>query len=190
MVAPSGGAGSDERIAHWLCHNFTDGLVRASARALHKRHHHQIDDLVQEALHLGWLNYRNGAIASLCACSFEDIDDDITRQCRAYLLTILTRLISRFVRRQHWLLATPDNIDIASTQPQPSAICSATEESERLRSALDLLPYEHRVPLCLFYFEEMSYEQIADALEISIGTVKSRIFRAKQRLRELLPELE
>ncbi len=53
-------------------------------------------------------------------------------------------------------------------------------------AALSQLDEHFRAPLALFYFEHHSYAEIADVLEIPIGTVMSRIRRGKDRLRNLL----
>jgi RNA polymerase sigma-70 factor (ECF subfamily) len=67
----------------------------------------------------------------------------------------------------------------------PSAV--QVEELKRdLRNAIDQLSEEARAAFTLRFFEGLSYKEIADALECSIGTVMSRIFYARQRLRELL----
>jgi RNA polymerase sigma-70 factor (ECF subfamily) len=55
---------------------------------------------------------------------------------------------------------------------------------ERLQSALDELPPEYKLVVTMFYFEEASYKAIAEALEIPIGTVMSRLARAKSQLRK------
>lgn len=55
---------------------------------------------------------------------------------------------------------------------------------EELSRFLAELPEEFRVPLVLFYFEDMSYREIATALELPIGTVMSRLSRAKTHLRQ------
>ena len=57
---------------------------------------------------------------------------------------------------------------------------------ERLVRALDQLPSEYKTALLLWAVEEFSYKEIADALEIPIGTVMSRLHRARQRLMEML----
>ena len=61
-------------------------------------------------------------------------------------------------------------------------------DSELLQQALGRLPDEARAILVLFFFEDCSYKQIADSLEVPLGTVMSRLSRAKQRLRRELTE--
>jgi RNA polymerase sigma-70 factor, ECF subfamily len=60
------------------------------------------------------------------------------------------------------------------------------EAREVLERALQGLPAEQRAVFALRTFEELSYREIADALGISIGTVMSRLSRARERLREAL----
>ncbi len=57
---------------------------------------------------------------------------------------------------------------------------------ERLVQALDDLPEEYRTVLVLWAVEDMPYQEIADALDIPIGTVMSRLHRARRRLAERL----
>ena len=61
-------------------------------------------------------------------------------------------------------------------------------DSERLQQALNDLPEAFRSPVILFYFEEFSYRDIAEQMDLPIGTVMSRLARAKAHLRgRLLP---
>ena len=64
----------------------------------------------------------------------------------------------------------------------------AGAEQARLREAIALLPEEQRDALILTQLEGLSYERTAQLLGVSEGTVKSRINRAKARLREMLTE--
>ncbi len=61
-----------------------------------------------------------------------------------------------------------------------------TFDGERLQKALNEMPDEFRLVLVMFYFEECSYKEIAEELELPIGTVMSRLSRAKARLRAAL----
>jgi RNA polymerase sigma-70 factor (ECF subfamily) len=63
-------------------------------------------------------------------------------------------------------------------------------DRERLQQALDELPPDFRLVLVMFYFEDCSYRQMADALKLPIGTVMSRLARAKRYLRAKLFEPE
>ena len=56
-------------------------------------------------------------------------------------------------------------------------------EPAQLQEALGELPEEFRTPLLLFYFEEFSYREIAEQLHVPLGTVMSRLARAKAHLR-------
>jgi RNA polymerase sigma-70 factor (ECF subfamily) len=59
---------------------------------------------------------------------------------------------------------------------------------EQLVRALEALPEDYRAVMLLWAVEELSYKEISDALEIPIGTVMSRLFRARQRLAGQLKE--
>lgn len=63
-------------------------------------------------------------------------------------------------------------------------------DSDELQRALDQLPDDYKMVVMMFYFEHCSYKQIADRLELPIGTVMSRLARAKQKLRSDLHERE
>jgi|GEM_PF-83237 len=74
-------------------------------------------------------------------------------------------------------------ISAPSQQLERHEIASITEE------VLDELPEVFRTTLVLREFEEMSYQDIADLLGVSIGTVESRLFRARARFKEALVRL-
>jgi RNA polymerase sigma-70 factor (ECF subfamily) len=59
-------------------------------------------------------------------------------------------------------------------------------DGEQLQNALNSLPEEFRSPLILFYFEEFSYKEIAEQMDVPVGTVMSRLARAKAFLRQRL----
>lgn len=65
-------------------------------------------------------------------------------------------------------------------------------DGDQLQAALGELPEGFRTPVILFYFEEFSYRDIADQMGVPVGTVMSRLARAKAHLRARLgrPEVE
>jgi RNA polymerase sigma-70 factor (ECF subfamily) len=65
---------------------------------------------------------------------------------------------------------------------------SASDRAEQLEQALHRLPDHQRVPLVLFHFEELSYDEIANTLGVSLGKVKTDIHRGREALRRLLTD--
>lgn len=59
-------------------------------------------------------------------------------------------------------------------------------DSGRVMEALARVEENYRLPLTLFYLDDLSYKEIAETLEIPIGTVMSRLSRGKTQLRQLL----
>jgi RNA polymerase sigma-70 factor (ECF subfamily) len=70
--------------------------------------------------------------------------------------------------------------------PLASAELERAERQERIEQALARLPDHQRVPLVLFHFEDLSYQEIATALGVSLGKVKTDIHRAREVLRQEL----
>lgn len=76
--------------------------------------------------------------------------------------------------------------DRASDAPSPEKLYQSKQIDEALRESLEKLSPKLRAIIILKEIEELSYEEIADALEISMGTVKSRIARAREELQKLM----
>ena len=75
----------------------------------------------------------------------------------------------------------PDNLDAVTRPTQHDRL-----ELEALAESLDLLTDEHREVILLVGLEEMSYAETAGVLDIPVGTVMSRLSRARIRLKELM----
>lgn len=76
--------------------------------------------------------------------------------------------------------------DPADDSPGTEEQVVAKDERQRLREAIALLPEDQREALILTQLEKVPYEEAARALGVSEGTVKSRVNRAKARLKEIL----
>jgi len=77
-----------------------------------------------------------------------------------------------------------------ATQTTPESILLARVELETIQQALESLPVHHREVILLCDLEEMSYQEIGQTLSIPIGTVMSRLSRARKAMRSLLTARE
>ena len=77
---------------------------------------------------------------------------------------------------------------IPDAAPSPQALTERAELREQVEAALGALSPEHREILLLREMQQLSYEEIARALSLDTGTVKSRISRARRNLRRILLE--
>ena len=133
--------------------------------------HDDAQDLVQEALlrvRTGLERYEPGSL-------------------EGWLARIVTNVFLDDVRRRQRRPADalPDDPDRVLPE-SPSAEEASAELSEDLQAALASLPVEFRVPVVLCDVADQSYEQIAVALDVPLGTVRSRIHRGRRLLRTAL----
>ena len=108
---------------------------------------------------------------------------DETR-AKAWLFSILRNAYLHRLRSSKKEKQVPlDGIgEVAERSPEPLPIV----DSAQLQKALDELPEAFRTPVILFYFEEFSYRDIAEQMDVPLGTVMSRLARAKTFLRQRL----
>ncbi len=76
-------------------------------------------------------------------------------------------------------------LELASSKPSETALFEQVLDDE-IREALIRLPEEFRIVVILADMQEMSYKEIARMLSIPVGTVRSRLFRGRHRLMEML----
>ena len=105
-----------------------------------------------------------------------------------YLFRIATNLTVSEIRRQRrWNLLLPRlHASMSHSSAPPNANVLSDEIQRQVSAALEKLPLKYRAPLVLFEIEEWSYDEIAAALAVRTGTVKSRISRARELLRRQL----
>ena len=104
---------------------------------------------------------------------------------KSWLFTTLYRVFLGWKSRERRL----PHVEISSVEHELPSIAAEmvdTMERDTVREALLKIDERYRVPLMLHYLEEHSYEEIAKLLEIPIGTVMSRLSRAKALMRECL----
>jgi len=114
---------------------------------------------------------------------------------KTWLLRIVANRALDLLRSRKVRLATSLDGDEESG-PQPAAAeapagtaLEQDELSERLQRALESLPPDQRAVFALYATGDMTYGQIAEVLGIPVGTVMSRLFHARRRLRAALPDL-
>ncbi|MCU9614345.1 sigma-70 family RNA polymerase sigma factor [Caldibacillus lycopersici] len=81
-------------------------------------------------------------------------------------------------------------LERTSTDQTPELKLIKKQENQQLGQALLRLPIKFREVIILFYYQDMSIETIAEVLNISASTVKTRLFRARKKLSKIIPELE
>lgn len=119
---------------------------------------------------------------------------DLARiNARPWLYGIATNLVSRYRRDEQRKLRAMERADQAETQPtghedQVAARVSAQKVSGSLARAIRALPAGQRDVLLLIVLSDLSYDEVAQALDIPFGTVSSRLNRARSKLRRALGE--
>ena len=79
-----------------------------------------------------------------------------------------------------------ERVEGVSDLPAPDEAMEQNERQRIIANAVESLPVKYRVPFMLFRFEELSYQEIADSLGLSLSAVETRIHRAKKQLIEQL----
>jgi|KBSSwiStaDraftv2_1062776.scaffolds.fasta_scaffold325121_2 RNA polymerase sigma-70 factor (ECF subfamily) len=107
---------------------------------------------------------------------------------RAWLLTIVRRVCYGWIertRRQAW--AGPEMVDdLPGAGDDPETAFLHGERQEQLARAVDALPFPFREVIVLRELQELSYQEIATVTGVPVGTVMSRLSRARRRLQRVL----
>jgi RNA polymerase sigma-70 factor (ECF subfamily) len=100
----------------------------------------------------------------------------------SWMLSVARNKTVDHIRKQARVtLAAPDE-EIADGDPNPEAALGAAQDAARLRACVEKLPERQRAVIHLAYFEEMTCAAIAGIEAVPEGTVKSRLYHAKQHL--------
>jgi len=111
-----------------------------------------------------------------------------------WLYRICMNLSINFLKRQKFMIPESQFEEDASplekeaTRMDPADHLASKELEMKIDRALNSLPPKFKAVLILRIYEDLSYEEIAQTLNISTGTVMSRLFRARERMQEMLKE--
>jgi len=110
--------------------------------------------------------------------------------CRAWLLTIVRNTCCTWLQANRagepTVTFDEEMHSDGSQSPAPDAALLAAADREMLRTAIEALPWEFREVIVLREIEGVSYKEIADIVGIPLGTVMSRLARARGRLQQSL----
>jgi RNA polymerase sigma-70 factor (ECF subfamily) len=115
------------------------------------------------------------------------------RNVKSWMFTILRNIWLNQLRRPRVAVPMPGT-DLDQLQPEfrapiakdPHSLLLTSQDQDQVRQAISRLPVESREIILLREFEDLSYQEIAGVLKCPIGTVMSRLGRARSKLRELL----
>lgn len=129
------------------------------------------DDLVQDTLERACERFQLWAAGS---------------DLRAWLFTVMHNLFVDGVRRALRQQRQGRPVDVEDVAQELAAPAGAAEEALDLRRCLLRLPEEQREVLLLVTLQDLGYEEVARITGVPVGTVMSRLSRARSRLRELM----
>jgi RNA polymerase sigma-70 factor (ECF subfamily) len=120
---------------------------------------------------------------------------DVERPFSAWIFTIASRLAIDHLRRRRvqtvsLSVGEPGSsgeertMDVEDTGLKPDEITSHHEEESAAAALIDSLPEHYRIVVLLRHQQDLSYEEIAEALNLPLGTVKARIHRARALLKD------
>ena len=116
---------------------------------------------------------------------------DLTQKFSGWLFTIAKNLCFDFLRKKRIETISLDEKkkEVTDQKPLPNGIYTQKTKEQKIESAVSSLPEIYKIPFLLRHTENYSYEEIAKILELPLGTVKRRLFRAREILKEQLKEL-
>jgi len=121
--------------------------------------------------------------------ALEDFRPDSSLYTWIYRIAVNTCLDYRRKSRREVFRSAPLTEDLPSDEPFPKQLYESAEIHDSIQLALQKLPEKLRAAIVLREIEELSYKEITEVLHVSVGTVKSRISRAREQLRHLLKKI-
>jgi len=115
---------------------------------------------------------------------------DIKRSFSTWLYRIAHNEAINMIKKYHKEIGWDEKFDIPDNNKDIELDFSRKELIQQIRQCLQKLPLNYREPISLMYLEGYDYKQISDILRLPIGTVGTRINRAKKALSKLCQNLK
>jgi RNA polymerase sigma-70 factor (ECF subfamily) len=166
-------AGDQDAYAE-LVYTFQDAVYNLCYRLLSERT--EAEDAAQEAFLRAYYNLQRY---------------DPERPFKTWLLTIASNhCIDRLRKRRMTLVSIDDplpaTLALSSDEPLPEQVALSNERSHRIQALLDELEPDYRAAVVLRYWYDYSYAEIAEMMDTTESAIKSRLYRARQMLADLL----
>ncbi len=166
-----------------LVRRYGDGVLGYLFRMTGSRD--QAEDLFQETfqrVHEKARTYRGGSFKSWLFTIATRVTIDTARRRR--------RLATFSLNRDADCADDPPLLETAVAQDAPDPVDEAVkeEQKEQVRRAIASLPVGQRAALVLAYYQQLSYQEVAETLGCSVGSVKTQVSRALAKLARMLPD--
>jgi RNA polymerase sigma-70 factor (ECF subfamily) len=173
-------------------HDNAEDETRLSVTQVHERH----GEFVWRTLH------RMGVRPPHVEDVYQEVFLVVHRRLRTFagqcaittwLYEICFRVAAGYRRKAHFrreeLVSDWSELELSSQAPSPERQLATARQAKQLERILDAMPLEYRVVFVMFEIEGMSSEQIAETVGAPLGTVYSRLYRARKRFARALTRL-
>ena len=168
LQAQRGGDANAAEAFGELVTRYQTGVFNVCYRILHERS--EAEDLAQESFIRGYDRIQTF---------------DIEREFGPWIRRVAANLCLNHLESQKITVELDDERDADSAQ-LPETVQEVKERSEQIRQALASLPANYRLVVELRHYQDMSYDEIAEQLNMPLSDVKSHLFRARKILAEKL----
>jgi len=168
LQAQRGGDANAAEAFGELVTRYQTGVFNICYRILHERS--EAEDLAQESFIRGYDRIQTF---------------DIEREFGPWIRRVAANLCLNHLKSQKVTTELDDERDADSAQ-LPETVQEVKERSEQIRQALASLPANYRLVVELRHYQDMSYDEIAEQLNMPLSDVKSHLFRARKILAEKL----
>jgi RNA polymerase sigma-70 factor (ECF subfamily) len=161
----------DQELYAILVERYQHMLLRYAKSLIHDEH--KAADVVQESFIKAFINLQGF---------------DTKKKFSSWIYRIVHNEAMNSIKKQKKEISLPENFEFASSE-DIEATFNQQEIVMAVQAHLNKLPLIYAAPLTLRYMEEKSYEEISDILHVPLGTVATRISRAKTLMKHLCQNL-